>query len=207
MVSRRNVLSRQLKTMERTQTFAIRKLSVGIASVAIASGLAMLGNVQVAAEEIAEPVIEQHIDATDEEPVDNTSDHGSQLLDESGVNEELSVDESVYTEPAVDAEVTYYSTDDTLSTEEETPTIDSEVTEKEITYNEIHLGYYLPFETKETEMTTLPAGERKVIQEGERGLRIVKVRQPMVNGQPVGEIERSEEIVSYPKNKIIHIGT
>ena len=65
----------------------------------------------------------------------------------------------------------------------------------------------IPFETEMIEDPNLPAGEVRLIQEGINGVKEVITKQPMLNGQPDGQPEIIENVITPAVNEIYHTGT
>ena len=65
----------------------------------------------------------------------------------------------------------------------------------------------LPFNTIERVNPELPAGERNVIQEGEKGLERTTTITPTLNGKPNGKASTTTEIVRPSQDRIVEIGS
>ncbi len=65
----------------------------------------------------------------------------------------------------------------------------------------------IDYETVTQRNSNEPTSYREVIQEGEEGTMEVVLKTPYVNGEQIGEVQRTEKVVKEPVNRIIERGT
>lgn len=82
-----------------------------------------------------------------------------------------------------------------------------EIGNKDFTGKVEHVEKFdIPFEVEVRYNDEIPAGEHKVLQKGEKGSYEVLYSQDIKNGEPQGELSKTEQNRVEPKNHIIEIG-
>ena len=104
---------------------------------------------------------------------------------------EFKLGEKDYTYPKLDSRVRYGSEIEVFKVKEEIEEIEESI----------------PFESLLKDTDKLDKGDRKVVQEGQEGLKKIKVKKVYENGKLVKEKILEESILKEPINKITHNGT